>query len=980
MDQTGLRRQRPLIVLLVTACVLSPCPEAQEHRSIRANAIDEPVASAQSPEAELRRAYTLRGKLTERDFLSAVRLFVGSARQFLTAGRREKAALAEMEAGDTYQMMSRYRQALGAYDRSLEFSGNQPGSRCAAQARIARTDASLGRNSEAMRILREAVAACEASSDQAALAYALEVEGEAQFWAGNTKDASQSLSRARRLASEAGQRRVEAQSMLMQAQIVHTTDPQEAGHLIGAALNIWSGSGDEYEAARANLAMAFFAADEGKFAAAQCHCRKALDVFDRIADRDNAAIGFNILGLVSNATGDADGAERFYRRARNDFMSAEDDLGEAESLIGLTAALVRQNRYSGLMPLYQREIFLGQRTNSPGLLASAHLGMGDLYMHRHQYDAAETNYHLALAEYESGENPYGQGLALMQLAALRAAEGKPREALSLLDRAYALKEGTGEIEDRARIQYARARLYYQSNRIEDARSEIEKTVSIVESQRLRVSKFDSRAQYLASVHDYYSLYIRILMALDLRNPGQGYSERALEAAEKSKVRAFLDQLRNAEPGDPCAGSSDAGSPAEAFDEKASELRSDPEVAQALSVQQMQAQIADPDTVLVEYAIGDDRSFAWKVESGAITVQELAPAAEIGDRIQKLQRALAGMESTGNESPLDYLRRRDAAQNELSRQLSELGKILLGDLHLPPGKRLLIVPDGPLQGIPFAALNVPGDGGDRGPLIRHHEVTILPSASVLSALRAAAVHRRPPLDEIAVFADPVFAWQGNAQAVETGAIAQTTRAAEVSFPSPGRQAYPTLSALPGSKTEGLAIQEIIKRETVKLFSGFDANRDVIMGGAIDRARIIHFATHGFADSRRPERSGLALSMFTGSGDLREGHLRLSDIYRLHLSADLVVLSACDSSLGKDLGSEGVIGLPRGFLYAGARSVIASMWKVDDEATAALMGALYVRIERGENFAQALRGAQLELLNGRYRAPWYWAAFALQGDFR
>jgi CHAT domain-containing protein len=164
-------------------------------------------------------------------------------------------------------------------------------------------------------------------------------------------------------------------------------------------------------------------------------------------------------------------------------------------------------------------------------------------------------------------------------------------------------------------------------------------------------------------------------------------------------------------------------------------------------------------------------------------------------------------------------------------------------------------------------------------------------------------------------------------------------------------------------------------------GYEANREAIMASSVARQRIIHFATHGMMDTRHPEMSGLVLSMFNKRGEAQDGYLRLSDIYNLKLSADLVVLSSCESALGKDLGSEGINGLPRAFLYAGARRVIASLWKVDDEATVTLMSAFYSRLQRGEDPAQALQGAQLALLkNTRLSEPYYWAGFILEGDYR
>jgi CHAT domain-containing protein len=180
---------------------------------------------------------------------------------------------------------------------------------------------------------------------------------------------------------------------------------------------------------------------------------------------------------------------------------------------------------------------------------------------------------------------------------------------------------------------------------------------------------------------------------------------------------------------------------------------------------------------------------------------------------------------------------------------------------------------------------------------------------------------------------------------------------------------------------MAIQEIFGPREVFTAVGFDATRRLVLSGRLQPYRFLHFATHGIMDARHPELSGLILSLVDRRGRQQDGYLRLADIYTLKLSADLVVLSSCDSALGKQLESEGMIGLPRGFLEAGARSVIASLWKVDDAATATLMRSLYSRIQRGESPSAALRGAQLEMANDKtFGQPFYWAAFVLEGDYK
>ncbi|HEY6251019.1 MAG TPA: CHAT domain-containing protein, partial [Candidatus Angelobacter sp.] len=147
------------------------------------------------------------------------------------------------------------------------------------------------------------------------------------------------------------------------------------------------------------------------------------------------------------------------------------------------------------------------------------------------------------------------------------------------------------------------------------------------------------------------------------------------------------------------------------------------------------------------------------------------------------------------------------------------------------------------------------------------------------------------------------------------------------------------------------------------------------------RYIHFATHGILDSKNPEFSGLILSMLNQNGEPLEGYLRLKDIYNLKLSADLVVLSSCNSALGKDLEAEGIIGLPRAFLYAGSQRVISTLWKVNDEATTEFMKHYYSQLHGGQNPASALSRAQSEMANSaHWQHPYYWAAFVLQGEYR
>jgi CHAT domain-containing protein len=191
----------------------------------------------------------------------------------------------------------------------------------------------------------------------------------------------------------------------------------------------------------------------------------------------------------------------------------------------------------------------------------------------------------------------------------------------------------------------------------------------------------------------------------------------------------------------------------------------------------------------------------------------------------------------------------------------------------------------------------------------------------------------------------------------------------------------LEPLRWTRREADAIAARLPPERVVRALGADASRKVAMGPEVGRARIIHLATHALLDLRRPELSGIVLADEDAEGRPRPGFLSLADISGMRLSADLVVLAACRTALGKEVRGEGLVGLTRGFMDAGARRVVASLWAVPDAPTAALMSRFYALLLQNQlSPAEALRGAQLALRRERrFSAPWAWAGFVLQGDW-
>jgi len=475
------------------------------------------------------------------------------------------------------------------------------------------------------------------------------------------------------------------------------------------------------------------------------------------------------------------------------------------------------------------------------------------------------------------------------------------------------------------------------------------------------------------------------MLLHAQEPDRGFMQLAFEASEKSKVRALLDLLSASKPGLSCAALLQKqlalADPGEAHVTEAAQAA---DATPVLKLREIQAEIADDDTVVLEYALGDEKSYVWVVDQQRIVAHALPPVDQIRRLVRLYRNALIARQPLPGENSLDEYQKRvrgaDLAYQVYARRLSQL---LLGPLALGQAKRVLIVPDGPLQYIPLSALPLPEASEDSAVLVSHHEVVTLPSASALSTLRKAARKRTPPTSLAVIFADPVFE-RDDIRVLKNRRASKKTREdrpSDLNIALRDVQGSQHIIRLEGSRKEARTIKETLGEKDVLVKQDFAATRDFVLQGALDRYRIIHLATHGIINARHPEMSGLILSLINEKGEKQDGYLRLGDIDKLKLSADLVVLSACESALGKDLESEGTIGLPRGFLHAGARTVVASLWKVDDAATAKFMKGFYGRIQRGENPSAALRGAQLEMSQSpQWSAPFYWAAFVLQGDYK
>jgi CHAT domain-containing protein/tetratricopeptide (TPR) repeat protein len=434
----------------------------------------------------------------------------------------------------------------------------------------------------------------------------------------------------------------------------------------------------------------------------------------------------------------------------------------------------------------------------------------------------------------------------------------------------------------------------------------------------------------------------------------------------------------------------------------------------LSLAEVQANVLDDQTVLLEYNLGTEASYLWAIAKDGVSLYKL-PSRPALDKLatdlraqlipSKLQRRIVGIDVMADSqrglgiSSTPFAEDAAAfipASNALYKAAVEPAASVIG------AKRMLIVADGALNYVPFEALVKSGDSGDYSSLpylIKSNEVIYSPSASVVGAIRQQANNRTGRA--MLILADPVF--NSNDARAHGTAVSATGETRGLGIQSAltdvaGNDASPTaesakmqglpLARLAGTRAEAEQIVKLAKSSGAQadVWLDLDASEDNIETRDVSKYRVLHIATHGLLNAERPQFTGVVLSLVGNKNE--DGFLRTDEVFNLRLGAPLVMLSACETGLGKEKRGEGVMGLTRAFIYAGAPTVGVSLWSVADKSTAELMTDFYKRLlatsatsSSSVAASAAMRDAQLALISGKkYSAPFYWAPFVLVGDWR
>jgi CHAT domain-containing protein len=736
---------------------------------------------------------------------------------------------------------------------------------------------------------------------------------------------------------------------------------------------------------------------------------EAQPLAERIGDRLFLASVFGGLDSLYSSLGQPQAALEFALRAQKLFGEIEATWGLAEATLDVGRIKNRLGQSDAALQDLKDALALFRKLKMRRLEAQTLCEVGVALTAIGDFKGALTSINQARQFSRSGQDFRFEANALNLLGRLYEKLNDRRQAFQFYQNALEISRQAQDPTSESNALFNLAKLERDRGNLTEAENKVESAIEIAESVRAQVSGQNLKASYSATIHQLYELNINILMRRHHAGPTAGFDAQGLALSEKARARSLVESLRagqaNIRAGvDPnllekervlseslnakadrqlkltAAKKLDEAAKLQTeIDELTAEYTSVRDQIKAtapkyasltstdsLSLQEIRSQLLDANTALVEYSLGEDRSYVWAITAKGLFSGELPGQKEIEDSARQLYTSLSSNQEA-NESAT-----------------ASLSKLLLGPLSGKLGNnRLLIIADGALQYIPFQALNDPDSGSE--PLIKNHEIVYEPSASTLAVLLNEATQRKPAPNSVAVLADPVFesddprmthaATQSNADSDEAKSVKQAVR--DIGISADGVQ----IPRLYSSAKEADAIVNYAPWGTALKAVGFEANRTRILGPELANYRVVHFATHGLINNEHPELSGIVFSLFDQQGRSQDGFLRLHDIYNLHLPADLVVLSACSTGLGKDVRGEGLIGLTRGFMYAGASGVVASLWKVDDEATAELMKLFYEGLfKRGLSPAAALRAAQLQMAQQKaWQSPYYWAGFVIQGRY-
>ncbi|PYP89860.1 MAG: hypothetical protein DMF61_01265 [Blastocatellia bacterium AA13] len=1009
-----------------------------ELSSLNGRAVDPRDDLRLSAERSLQNADRLRSAWTADSLRGALSNYEESGAYSRRAGDVEGQLLAKLGAADVLYYLSENRKALIKYREALRLSVRAKDSSLQIKALngislvlidLGKLRASLPWSTRARNLSRK-------TGNQHGLAASLNSIGLQNYSTGSMVNAAAILYEALSLFQALHDRRGQSETLM---NLGYTTedlgDPIKALDLFQSSLALATEIGDERLRGLNLTVIGLVKSVLGEKTQALEFHNSSKAIFQKIGNRYGEGVVDNGIANVLSDLGQYEQSLEAYDEALQIFQEIGERDYESLTIGCIGNVYMEMGDADKALPRFKKRLELSTSIHSQWIAAHTLSDIGESYDQLGQSRIALRYFNQSLTRETALNDLRGQAYSLNAIGKANENLKDPRAALlnysSALKFFQKVESGDGVVKALHNIVRVRTNLGDLDGAYDAAKS----LIGLIEERRTKVFGREFRTSYFASAHIHYESYIDVLMRMHHRSPAAGYAALAFEENEKSRARGLLDALREAQSDvrNPVAAdlleqeqtlrnrlSFDAarlsgflsGKPhpqeVKAVKAEMSKLASEyynlqskiqaanPRYAaitkpRALSLSEIQSQVLDADTMLLEYCLGDEHSYLWAATRDSSQFIDLPGKKTIRDLVESSR---ASISISPDDEPSPTRKQSEASKQQNPSALNKLSRLILGPVADQLGnKRLVIVADGPLQSVPFSALPDPSkkssSSAESTPLIMNHEIVNVPSASVLAALRAEAANRTGASKTIAIFADPVFDAhylrpndESAENAQDRGPRTNRNRLKPRVGEKDGAFGPVYFAPLPFSRKEAEDIAQFVPAGDRLLFLGVQASKRAALSAALERCGILHFATHALVNSEQPGLSQIVLSQVDEKGQAVDGSLKLNEIYGMKLKANLAVLSACKTALGKESAGEGLLGLTRGFMYAGASRVIASLWSVDDEATKELMKNFYEgMLKQRMTAAQALRRAQMIIRDQpRWRAPYYWAGFVLHGDWR
>jgi CHAT domain-containing protein len=759
------------------------------------------------------------------------------------------------------------------------------------------------------------------------------------------------------------------------------------------ALTIWESLSDFYEQAVIHYGLGWAHIPQGRYDRSTLSFARGLKIAQTLGDEYAQTLDFAGIGWSEFYSGNFETAAFNFNLAvelarKNDYKSQI-----ARSLFGLGNIAYMRGHYDDAFKLLSECVQIRREINERRQENLTLITVAKILIKQKQGAKAIDYLNRTLTFFKESSDKRGEVEAIITLGWAYLSIAENQKGVEHFRRALQIRNNLGDKAGEAAALRGLSVAYARTGDYQNARAEVERMFVKLDSLRGESLSADTRVTFTASIQEYFEDGISILMRMHEREPNQGFDRAAFEFNERSRSRALLDliqkkQINSEQKTNPRLLAQKQNLQQQLIENLVaeSEMRSTEKHSETVKKQRLKIQdllfllretegeidlqssnrgeifaapsvplteiqeFLEGETVLLEYWLGEEQSYMWmatreKVFSFALPKRETIEKLALG-----LRDALLLQKSD-----------RINGERAFNENAAKLRDILLAPAlpHLKQ-QRLLIVPQGALSYVPFAALPK-----NAAPLLLDHEISYLPSASLLLFLQ-----RKNKLlfdKEIAVFADPIF--------------------------SPGDERLPKVSVsnqdsaqnpqrLFSSRFEANKIATFVPSGDALVALDAEASREKIIKTDLSQYRILHFATHAFIDDERPELSAVMLSNFEKNGGKTNGLLRSAEIINLDLNNEMVVLSGCRTGLGKNVRGEGFLNLSRSFMLAGTSRLLVSLWEVEDKATAELMARFYRKhLKEKMPAAAALRAAQLGIMSDkRWRLPFYWSPFVLQGDWK